>query len=44
MVFAPSVKCYQVVFKEKSPVIHFVIHHKKMIRAFQNFVPPLVEQ
>ena len=33
-----------VVSKEKSPVIHFVIHHKKMIRAFQNFVPPLVEQ
>lgn len=32
-----------IVSKEKSPTIHFVIHHKKIIRAFQNFIPPLVE-
>ena len=32
-----------IVSKEKSPAIHFVIHHKKMIRAFQNFIPPIVE-
>ena len=31
-----------IVSKEKSPSIHFVIHHRKMIRAFQNFIPPLV--
>ena len=29
-----------IVSKEKSPTIHFVIYHKKMIRAFQSFVPP----
>lgn len=33
-----------IVSKEKSPAIHFVIHHKKMIRAFQNFIPPIVEE
>lgn len=27
-----------VVSKEKSPTIHFVIYHKKMIRAFQNLI------
>ena len=32
-----------IVSKEKSPAIHFVIHHKKMVRAFQNFTPPIVE-
>ena len=32
-----------IVSKEKSPTIHFVIHHKKMIRAFQNFIPPLYD-
>ena len=32
-----------IVSKEKHPTIHFVIHHKKMIRAFRNFIPPIVE-
>ena len=31
-----------IVSKEKSPSIHFVIHHRKMIQAFQNFIPPIV--
>lgn len=30
---------YVIVSKEKSPVIHFVIHHKRMIQAFQRFIP-----
>lgn len=29
--------------KIKTPVIHFVIHYPKMIRALQNFVAPVVE-
>lgn len=33
-----------IVSKEKSPTIHFVIHHKKMIRAFRNFIPPIVDK
>ena len=33
-----------IVSKEKSPNIHFVIHHKKMIHAFQNFIPPLTDK
>ena len=33
-----------IVSKEKSPAIHFVIHHKKMIRAFKNFIPPIVDE
>ena len=32
-----------IVSKEKSPTVHFVIYHKKMIRAFQNFIPPIVD-
>lgn len=32
------------VSKEKSPAIHFVIHHKKMVQAFRNFIPPIVEE
>ena len=32
-----------VVSKNQSPVIHFVIHHKKMVKAFQNFIPPIRE-
>ena len=31
-----------IVSKEKSPAIHFVIHHKRMVQAFQNFTPPIV--
>ena len=34
---------FVIVSKEKSPAIHFVIHHKKMVRAFQKFKPPIVE-
>lgn len=30
-----------VVSKSKSPAIHFIIHHPKMIKAFENFVPPI---
>ena len=33
-----------IVSKEKSPCIHFVIHHKKMIRAFRNFIPPIIDR
>ncbi len=32
-----------IISKEKSPTIHFVIHHKKMVQAFRNFIPPIVE-
>ena len=28
-----------IVSKEKSPTIHFVIYHSRMIRAFQDFIP-----
>ena len=31
------------VSKENSPAIHFVIHHKLMVQAFSNFIPPIVE-
>ena len=30
-----------IVSKNKFPTIHFVIHHRKMVQAFQNFIPPL---
>ncbi len=30
-----------IVSKNKSPAIHFVIHHHRMIEAFQNFSPPI---
>ena len=30
---------YVVVSKEKSPAIHFVIHHRKMVCAFQDYNP-----
>lgn len=33
-----------IVSKNQSPTIHFVIHHKKMVQAFQNFIPPLREK
>ena len=29
--------------KNKSPSIHFVIHHPKLINAIENFIPPVVE-
>ena len=32
-----------IVSKNKSPAIHFVIHHKKMVQAFMNFIPPIKE-
>lgn len=35
-------KCV-VVSKDKSPTIHFVIHHPKMVQAFKNFIPPIVD-
>ena len=30
-----------IVSKNKYPTIHFVIHHRKMMQAFQSFIPPL---
>lgn len=33
-------KCVMV-SKNKFPAIHFVIHHRKMVQAFQNFIPPI---
>lgn len=30
-----------IVSKNKCPTIHFVIHHRKMVQAFQSFIPPL---
>lgn len=33
-----------IVSKEKSPAIHFVIHHKKMVQAFRNFIPPIIDK
>ena len=33
-----------IVSKEKSPAIHFVIHHQKMVQAFRDFIPPIIEQ
>ena len=30
-----------IVSKNKFPTIHFIIHHRKMVQAFQNFIPPL---
>ena len=30
-----------VVSKNKCPTIHFIINHKKMVQAFQNFTPPV---
>ena len=35
-------KCVMV-SKANDPAIHFVIHHPKMIRAFESFVPPIKE-
>ena len=29
--------------KNKSPSIHFVIHHPKLRNAIENFIPPVVE-
>ena len=35
-----SGKCV-IVSKAKAPTIHFIIHHPKMIKAFEMFIPPL---
>lgn len=34
---------YVLISKAKSPVIHFVIRHPKMVHAMENFIPPIVE-
>ncbi|MDD6069203.1 MAG: helix-turn-helix transcriptional regulator [Clostridiales bacterium] len=34
---------YVLISKAKSPVIHFVIRHPKIVRALENFIPPVVE-
>lgn len=31
------------VSKEKSPAIHFIIHHPKLREAIENYIPPIVE-
>lgn len=30
-----------IVSKNKFPTIHFIIHHRRMVQAFQNFIPPI---
>lgn len=32
-----------IISKEKAPVIHFVIHHPKMVSALEAFMPPITE-
>ena len=34
---------YVLLSKEKTPVIHFVIYHPKMIEALNNFIAPIIE-
>lgn len=34
---------YVLISKAKSPVIHFVIRHPKMVSALENFMPPVME-
>ena len=34
---------WAMVSKELSPAIHFVIHHPKLRRAIEEFIPPVVE-
>lgn len=34
---------YVMISKMKSPVIHFVIRHPKLVHALENFIPPVVE-
>lgn len=33
-----------IISKSKTPVIHFVIHHPKMVHAIENFIVPIVEE
>lgn len=35
---------WAMVSKEKSPAIHFVIHHPKLRKAIENFIPPVTEK
>ena len=35
---------WAMVSKGKAPAIHFVIHHPKLRRAIENFIPPVVEK
>ncbi|WP_316607866.1 hypothetical protein [uncultured Ruminococcus sp.] len=30
-----------IISKNKYPTIHFIIHHKRMVQAFRDFIPPL---
>lgn len=34
---------WAMVSKDKSPAIHFVIHHPKLRKAIENFIPPVTE-
>ena len=36
-------KHWVMISKNKSPSIHFVIHHSKLRNAIENFVPPVIE-
>ena len=36
-------KDWVMISKDTSPSIHFVIHHKKLKNAIENFIPPIVE-
>lgn len=33
-----------IVSKNKSPAIHFIIHHPKLRNAIENFIPPITEE
>ena len=35
---------WAMVSKGKSPAIHFVIHHPKLRKAIESFVPPVTEE
>ena len=35
---------FVIVSKSNAPTIHFIIHHPKMIQAFEQFVPPITEE
>lgn len=34
---------WAMVSKTKTPTIHFVIRHSKMLNAFENFIAPVIE-
>ena len=32
-----------IVSKDKSPTVHFIIHHPRVVQAFRQFIPPVTE-